>query len=59
MKNVVNIVAHENPALNKEAFCAAVADRLLAKYPQVSSANVKAHETKWTRLVVRRQSPSA
>ena len=51
MKNVVNIVAHENPALNNESFCAAVADRLLAKYPQVSSANVKAHETKWTRMV--------
>ena len=31
MKNLINIVAHENPALGKEDFCAAVADRLLAK----------------------------
>ena len=36
MKNLVNIVAHENPAAGKEDFCAAVADRLLAKYPQIS-----------------------
>ena len=56
MKNVINIVAHENPALDKESFCAAVADRLLAKYPQVASANVKAHETKWTRMVFDRSS---
>jgi len=50
MKNLVNIVAHENPALDKEGFCSAVADRLLAKYPQVSSTTVTAHETKWNRL---------
>ena len=50
MKNLVNIVAHENPALDKEDFCSAVADRLLAKYPQVSSTTVTAHETKWNRL---------
>jgi urate oxidase len=52
MKNLINIVAHENPAADKEAFCSAVADRLLAKYPQVSSADVTAHETKWARLLV-------
>jgi urate oxidase len=52
MKNLVAIVAHDNPALEKESFCAAVADRLLSKYPQVSTATVTAHETKWRRLVV-------
>lgn len=53
MKNLVNIVARENPALGKEAFCAAVADRLLAKYPQVATADVTGYETKWTRLTVK------
>lgn len=52
MKNLVNIVAHENPALGKEDFCSAVADRLLVKYSQVSSAKVTAHETRWNRLAV-------
>jgi urate oxidase len=52
MKNLVNIVAHESPALGKEEFCSAVADRLLEKYPQVASARVTAHETKWSRLDV-------
>ena len=51
IKNLINIVAHENLALDKEDFCSAVADRLLAKYPQVSSAAVTAHETKWNRLI--------
>jgi urate oxidase len=52
MKNLIHVVAQENPAADKEAFCSAVADRLLAKYPQVSAADVTAHETKWARLVV-------
>jgi urate oxidase len=52
MKNLINVVAHENPATDKEAFCSAVADRLLAKYPQVSTTHVTAHETKWARLLV-------
>jgi len=52
MKNLVNIVAHESPALGKEAFCAAVADRLLTKYAQVATAEVSAYETKWCRLAV-------
>jgi len=52
IKNVINIVAHENLALDTEGFCAAVTERLLSKYAQVESATVTAHETKWTRLTV-------
>ena len=52
IKNLINIVAHENLTLDKEAFCSAVADRVLAKYPQVSAAEVTAHETRWSRLIV-------
>ena len=52
IKNVVNIVARENLALDTEAFCAAVAQRLLDHYPQVETAEVTAHRTKWTRLEV-------
>lgn len=52
IKNLVNIVAHDNLALGKEAFCAAIAARLLERYPQITCANVSAHETKWQRLEV-------
>ncbi|WP_127090834.1 factor-independent urate hydroxylase [Aquabacter cavernae] len=50
VKNVVNVVAREQLDLDTEAFCAAVADKLLTSYPQVESATVTAHETKWDRL---------
>ncbi|AYD03738.1 factor-independent urate hydroxylase [Neorhizobium sp. NCHU2750] len=49
IKNVVNIVARENLGLDKEEFCAAVAQRFLDKYPQVETATVIGHETKWLR----------
>lgn len=52
VKNVVNIVARENLALDTEPFCVALADRLLGLYDQVEAASVTAHETKWTRLEV-------
>jgi urate oxidase len=52
VKNVVNIVAHENPALDTEAFCSAIAARLLEKYAQVETATVTGHETRWTRMVI-------
>jgi urate oxidase len=52
VKNVINVVARENLALNTELFCKAVADKLLASYPQVDRTVVTAHETKWTRLLV-------
>ena len=52
VKNVVNIVARESLALGKEAFCAAVARRLLDGYPQVETATVKGAETVWNRLFI-------
>lgn len=52
VRNVVNVVARENLALDAEPFCAALAERLLGLYGQVDSATVTAHETKWTRLDV-------
>ena len=50
VKNVVNIVARENLSAGNEAFCAAVADRLIERYAPVETATVTAFETKWTRL---------
>jgi urate oxidase len=52
VKNIINVVARENLALNTELFCAAVARKLLDSYPEVDTATVTAHETKWTRLQV-------
>lgn len=52
IRNVVNVVARENLALDTEPFCAAAAERLLGLYGQVASAAVTAHETKWTRMGV-------
>ncbi len=53
VKNVINVVARENLALGTELFCAAVAKRLLESYPNVDSATVTGHETKWSRLTVK------
>jgi len=50
IKNIVNVVAHENLALPTELFCQAVAQRLLDSYSQIETATVSGHETKWTRL---------
>jgi urate oxidase len=52
IRNVVNVVARENVALDTEPFCAALAERLLGLYAQVETATVTAHEAKWTRLSV-------
>jgi urate oxidase len=52
VKNIINVVAGENIALGNELFCGAVARRLLEMYPDVDSATVTAHETKWSRLMV-------
>ena len=52
IKNVVIVVARENLSLGTEAFCGAVAERLLDAYPQVETAMVTAHRTKWARLEV-------
>ncbi len=52
IKNIVNIVARDNPALDNEDFAAAVADYFLAHYPHVSKVSFSSHETKWTRLTI-------
>src|ERR1700760_2702261 len=46
VKNIVNVVAHENLALPTELFCLAVAQRLLDSYSQIETATVSGHETK-------------
>src|ERR1700712_721601 len=52
VKNVINVVSHENLDLPNELFCKAVCDRFLETYPQVERVTVEGFETKWTRLVV-------
>ncbi|ACL60641.1 factor-independent urate hydroxylase [Methylobacterium nodulans] len=52
VKNVVNIVARETMTLPAEAFCQAVAQRLLDSYAMVETATVTAHETRWSRLSI-------
>ena len=52
VKNIINVVARENLSLGNELFCAAVGRKLLDSYPEVDSATVTAHETKWARLAV-------
>ncbi len=52
VKNIINVVAHENLTLGTELFCAAVAQKLLDTYKRVRTATVTGHETKWSRLVV-------
>jgi urate oxidase len=50
IKNVVNVVARENTGLCTEDFCQALARKYLDLYRQVTSVDVTAHETKWSRL---------
>jgi urate oxidase len=52
VKNIINIVARENAALDTEPFCVAVAKRLLDQYSFLTSVKVDALETKWQRLSV-------
>jgi urate oxidase len=52
IKNIVNVVARENLALDTEPFCVAIAQRFLKEYPQVGTVTVDALETKWVRLAV-------
>jgi urate oxidase len=51
IKNIVNVVARENVAFGNEAFCAAIARRLLDEYPMLDGAIVTGHETVWRRIV--------
>ena len=50
IKNVVNVVARENTALNPEEFCQVLAKKFLDTYPQIASVAITSHETKWERL---------
>ena len=52
VKNIVNVVARENLALDAEAFCATLAERFLSIYPLLTAATVTGHETKWVRLAI-------
>ena len=52
IKNVVNVIARENTGLSTEEFCQVLAKKYLDTYPQVATASVTAHETKWSRLSV-------
>lgn len=52
IKNVVNILAREEPGLGAEDFVLAVARRYLDAYPQAETARVAALETRWNRLLV-------
>jgi len=52
VKNVVNVVARENLALDNEPFCVALAQKFFQEYPQVDSVSINALETKWVRLTV-------
>lgn len=52
VKNLINIVAREQPALDTEAFCAAVTQRVFERYPHVETVTVTGQETKWTRHLV-------
>jgi urate oxidase len=50
IKNIVNIVARQNLALDAEDFCAAIASYFLSHYGHVDAVNITAQETKWERL---------
>jgi urate oxidase len=52
IKNIVNVTAAENLALDKEAFVAAVARVLLDTYPQIEAVAIEAEETRWLRHAV-------
>jgi urate oxidase len=52
IKNITYVVARENMTAGAEAFGQALAVRFLARYPQVSHAEVTVHETKWIRAVL-------
>jgi urate oxidase len=52
VKNIVNIVARNQPGLETEPFTQAVAKYFFDHYDHVQGVNVTAHETKWDRLAV-------
>lgn len=52
IKNLVYVVARENVSAEPEAFCGALARKLLDGYPQAEAACVSARETRWARLAL-------
>ena len=52
IKNLTNIVAHENLDACAEFYAAALARRLLDRYSHVARVTVTCDETKWVRAVV-------
>ena len=52
IKNIVNIVARQNLALDTEDFLAAIAAYFLGHYPQVDKVSIATQETKWSRLEI-------
>src|SRR5260370_15858518 len=52
IKNVVNVVAREELEAGPEAFCRAVAKRLLNTYQGMTNATVSAREDRWNRLTM-------
>jgi urate oxidase len=52
IKNIINITAHEHPLSCAEDYCATLAQRLLARYAQISRVTVETQETQWQRLRV-------
>ncbi|MCJ2071097.1 urate oxidase [Methylobacterium sp. J-030] len=52
VKNIVNVTAARNPALDAEAFVTALAKVLLDTYPQIDTVAIEAEETRWRRHAV-------
>lgn len=52
VKNIVNIVARDNPALENEDFVQAIAAYFFAHYSHVDAVTIDTLETKWDRLMV-------
>jgi urate oxidase len=52
VKNIVNIVARDNPALETEDFVSAIATYFFDHYAHVEAVTIDTLETKWDRLVV-------
>lgn len=52
VKNIVNIVARDNPALDNEDFVKAIAAYFFAHYSHVDAVSITTYETKWERLIV-------
>lgn len=50
VKNIVNIVARDNPGLDTEDFLAAIAGYFFSHYGHVDKVSITALETKWARL---------